>query len=214
MGAMKFIKMVPVLYLCLALFASDYQIKTVPVLPLESYPARTTVGSVGVAADPYSTDDRSYTAFDIKNLNSRGYFPIHVIIQNNSADFLTIRTQNVVLVTRSGQQLYTTPASMVVEDVVKPGKENRPQNSGGAGQTSSGKKGSPLFDFTNKELTNRLIDPGTVSSGFLFFFTSRPRSNPLIGGTLYIPKLEQEGTSKALGPFSIPLDPGILPSQK
>jgi len=181
---------------------------------MESYPARAAVGDVIIAADPYPTDERSFSAFDIKNLNSRGYFPIHVIIHNKSSSYLTIRIQNVVLVTRSGQHLYTTPGSMLVADVFKSGKDPRPQATGIPGQSAAAKSGSPLFDFTSKELTNRLIDPGTVSDGFLFFFTPRPRSNPLMGGTLYIPKLEEEGTLKALGPFSIPLDPGIPSSQK
>jgi hypothetical protein len=196
-------------FVCVALFASDYKIKQVPVLPIESYPARTTVGGVTIAADPYAADERSLTAFDIKDLNSRGYFPVHVIIQNNSSVFLTFRVRNVLLITRQGQQLYATPASLVVEDLGKTGKSKRSSSADSKEPSSSRQSGSAFDDFTGKELTNRSLDPGKVSDGFLFFFTPNPKKNPLIGGTLYIPKLEEEGTRKALGPFPIPLDPAI-----
>jgi hypothetical protein len=190
---------------------SDYQVKAIKVMPIETYPARVMVGDVTIAADPYTTDERSYSAFDIRNLNSRGYFPIHVIIKNGSSEFLTLRTRNVLLITAEGQQLYTTPATIVVEDVVGAGLASRLPlvKKGHPNQSTSTKTGSPLSDFTSKELTNRLVDPGTVSNGFLFFFTPDPKKNIFAGSTLYIPKLEEEGTKKALGPFAIPLDPAL-----
>jgi hypothetical protein len=174
--------------------AGEYQIKTVAVLPLESYAARTEVGGVTIAADPYGDDSKLYTAFDVKNLNSRGYYAVHVVIRNASRTFLNIRTRNIVLITSAGQQLYTTPATVVVQDVVK---------------SNSTKSGSPLSDFTGKELTNRSVDPETVTDGFLFFFTETPSADFFAGSTLYIPKLEEEGTRKPVGPFSIPLDPAL-----
>ena len=176
-----------------ALFA-EYQIKTVKVLPVESYPARTEIEGVTIAANPYASNEKSFTAFDIKNLNSRGYYPVHVIIRNSSKTYLNVRTRNIVLITPSGQHLYSTPATVVVEDV---------------SSSKSTKLGSPLSDFTGKELTNRLVDPGTVTDGFLFFFTPAPKSDFFAGTTLYIPKLEEEGTRKGLGPFAIPLDPAL-----
>jgi hypothetical protein len=185
------------------LTASDYQIKTVNVLPIESYPARKELAGVTVAADPYPTDEKSFTAFDVKRLNSRGYFPVHVIIKNDTSKFMSIQTRNVVLVTSSGQKLYTTSATLVVDDVIKSGlvlkapKKSKLKNSG-----------SPLTDFTNKELANRTIDPATVSDGFLFFFFApNLQSNPFVGSSLYIPQIVEEGTRNQVGPFLIPLDP-------
>ncbi len=179
----------------IALPAGDYQVKAVKVLPVDSYPARTELGEITIAADPYDYDERSYTAFDIKNLNSRGYNPLHVIVRNNSRNYMNLRTRNIVLITPEGQQLYSTPATVLVEDV---------------SNSKSTKLGSPLSDFTSKELTNRLLDPGTVTDGFLFFFTPNPKKSGFFAGcTLYIPKLEEEGTRKGLGPFAIPLDPAL-----
>lgn len=196
-------------FAAITLLAGDYQVKTVQVSPVESYPARTELGGVTIAADPYFNDNKSYTAFDVKNLNTRGYFPVHVIIRNGSPNFLNIRTRNIVLITSSGQQLYTTPATVVVEDVIKAGLISKLPKMGSRDQTTSMKVGSPLSDFTTKELTNRLIDPETVSDGFLFFFIATPKDDFFAGSTLYIPKLEEEGTRKAVGPFAIPLDPAI-----
>jgi hypothetical protein len=184
-----------------ALTASDYQIKTVNVLPIESYPARKELAGVTVAADPYSTDEKSFTAFDVKRLNSQGYFPVHVTIKNATSKFLSIKTRNIVLVTSSGQKLYTVPATLVVDDVIKSGLVLKTPK-----KPKSKNSGSPLSDFTNKELANRTIDPATVSDGFLFFFTPHPQSDLFAGSSLYIPQIEEEGTRIQLGPFLIPLD--------
>ena len=43
----------------------DYQLKTPKILPVEAYPARSTSGGITVAADPYPTDEKSFTAFDV-----------------------------------------------------------------------------------------------------------------------------------------------------
>jgi hypothetical protein len=195
------------------LMASDYQIKTVKIAPIESYPARTAIGDVTIAADPYSTNEKSFTAFDVKKLNSHGYFPLHIIIHNASRDFLKIVTRNIILVTSSGQHLYTTPSSVLVEDVIGKGFGSRIPIVGSDDLSISRKPGSPLSDFASKELTNRVVDPGAISDGFLFFFTPQPKKNLFAGGTLYIPKLEAEGTGRSVGPFTIPLDPALAPRE-
>jgi hypothetical protein len=198
------------IFLCaIASIAFDYQTKEVRVLPIDSYPARVDMGGVTIAVDPYNTDEKAYSAFDVKNLNTRGYYPVHVIIRNSSQTYFNIRTRNVVLITAGGQQLYTTPATVVVEDVIKASLVSKIPKMKSHDQSISTKSGSPLSDFTNKELTNRAIDPGTVSNGFLFFFTTEPKPEFFAGSTLYIPKLEEEGTRKGLGPFAIPLDPAL-----
>jgi hypothetical protein len=189
--------------------AGDYQIKAVPLLPIESYPSRITLQGVTIAVDPYATDEKSFTAFDIKDLNTHGYFPVHVIIQNSSPNYVSIRTRNVVLVTSSGQELYTTSATIVVQDVVKAGFVSKLPKMKSHDQSTSTKTGSPLLDFTGKELTNRQIEPGTVSAGFIFFYNPEPKKPFFNGSKLLIPQLLDEGTRKAIGPFSIPMDPAM-----
>jgi hypothetical protein len=193
------------------LIALEYEIKTVKVLPIESYPAQATAGGVTIAADPYATNRKSMTAFDVKNLNSRGYFPLHLVIQNKSQTFLFMRTRDIILINSSGQHLYTTPAAVVVEDVVGSNEVNRFPSMKSHDPSITSKVGSPLSDFTNKDIANRLLEPDTVSDGFIFFFAPSPQKNFFAGSTLYIPRLEEEGTRKALGPFSIPLDPALSP---
>ena len=194
-------------------FALDYRIKDIKLLPVESYPAKTAISGVTVAADPYDTNEKSALAFDVKKLNSEGYFPLHVIIKNNSESFLKIRTLNITLITESGQQLYTTPATIVVDDIFGGGFSSRIPLVGSSDLSTSNKTGSPLWDFTNKELTNSFLDPGTVTAGFLFFYTEDPKQNLFTGSTLYIPKLEEASSSNTLGPFFIPLNPALSPSK-
>jgi hypothetical protein len=176
--------------------AADYQIKTVKVLPIESYPARMTIGAVTVAADPYPTDEKSFTAFSVKDINSKGYFPVHIIIQNLSPDELSVRTRDIMLLLPGGEELYTTPATLVAVNVV-------------GGKATSTKSGSPLLDFTGKELTNMAVEPGVVANGFLFFFAQGVKKNLFNGATLRIPRIQDETTQKDLGPFIIPLDPAL-----
>ena len=187
--------------------AANYKIKTVEVKPVESYPAQASVGGVTIAADPYSTDEKSATEFDVKNLNSRGYFPVHIIIKNETSSHLTIRTRNVLLFTPEGEQLYSTPAAIVVDNLSRAGitrkeptKSDNPENA---------QKVSPLMDFTSKELVAASIDPGSVVDGFLFFFTDNRKKNILAGSSLYIPRVEEEGTKKPFGPFTIRLDQAL-----
>jgi hypothetical protein len=180
-------------------WSAEYQIKTVPVLPIESYPARIAVDGITVAADPYQNDEKSYTAFDVKDLNTRGYFPLHVIIRNSTQNFLSLKTRNVVLVTATGQELYTISSTVVVGDIFK------------GGQATSMKKGSPLVDFTEKELTSRQITPEKVVNGFLFFYSSEPKKNLFAGSTLRIPQITDDDNRKSIGPFLIPLDPALHP---
>jgi hypothetical protein len=189
--------------------AAEYKIKVVPVLPIESYAARITVGRVTIAADPYDSNEKSFSAFDVKDLNSRGYFPIHVIIKNGTSGFLTIRTRNIILITASGEQLYTTPATVLVDDVVKSGLTRKIPTVKSEEPTTSTKTGSALSDFTGKELIIASMAPGTVTDGFLFFFTPDSKKNLFTGSTLYIPKVEEEGTRNPIGPFTILLDSAL-----
>ncbi len=205
---MKLLRMLLPLCLAASLVAADYRIKTVEILPVESYPAHVSVDDITIAADPYPNDEKCSTAFDVSKLASRGYFPVNIIIKNSSPYYLKIKTRNITLETRLGQRLYSTPAAMVVEEVV--GKKYGDSLSTTiSGEYAAEKIASPLSDFTGKELTNRLIDPGTVYSGFLFFFSEKTKRSIFIGSTLHIPNLEEEGTLKAHGPFTIPMDPAL-----
>lgn len=196
--------------ICLAtvLVASDYRIKTIEILPVESYPAHVSVDDITIAADPYPNDEKCLTAFDVPELASRGYFPVHIVIKNSSPYYLKIKTRNITLETRLGHRLYSTPAAMVVEEVIG-NKYGDSLSTTISGEFASEKIASPLSDFTGKELTNRLIDPGTVYSGFLFFFSEKTKRSIFIGSTLHIPNMEEEGTQKPFGPFTIPLDPAV-----
>lgn len=195
------------------LLAGDYQIKSVKVNPVDSYPAKATIGGLTIAADPYPTDEKSYSAFDVKDLNSRGYFPVHLIIRNSSPNFVTVRTRNITLVTAEGQKLYTTPATIVVQDVIKGGLVSKLPKMKSHDQSTSTKTGSPLLDFTGKELTNRQIEPGVISDGFVFFYTDDHKKPIFSGSKLVIPQVLDEGSQKPVGPFEILLDSALDPTR-
>jgi hypothetical protein len=205
---MKIARILFPLFLVAVSVASDYSIKTVEILPVESYPAHVSVDDITIAADPYPNDEKCFKAFDVQKLASRGYFPVNIIIKNSSKYYLKIKTRNITLETRLGLRLYSTPAAMVVEEVIG-NKYGDSISTTITGESAFSKIESPLSDFTGKELTNRLIDPQTEYSGFLFFFSEKTKKSIFIGSTLHIPNLEEEGTGKAFGPFTIPLDPAL-----
>lgn len=181
--------------------SAQYQIKQVQVLALESYPNRVTVGPLTVAVDPYGTDERSFQVFDIKDLNSRGYHPLHVILLNRGNEYLSLRTRTVTLVTESGQGLFTTSAAILVEDVAKGGfSDKSSKNRGEDG-------GSPLADFSGKELTSRQIEPGRTVDGFLFFFSQDKGKNIFAGAKLRVPDVFYEGTRKPVGLIEVSTTP-------
>jgi hypothetical protein len=181
---------------------AQYKAKTVPVLSLESYPARIEMEGITLAVDPYPTDAKSSTAFDVRDLITRGYYPAHLIVKNGTKSFVTVKTRNAVLVTASGQELYTIPASTIVEDLFK-GKE-----------ATSLKAGSPLLDFTEKQLTNRQISPGASTDGFVFFFWKDSKRNLFAGSTLRIPEITDDDARRKIGPFLVPIDPALTEEKK
>jgi len=188
-------------------YASDSNTKTGEVMPIESYPAQVTVGGITIAANPYTTDAESATVFNVKNLNSRGFYPVHIIIKNNTSSHLTIRTRNVLLFTPNGEQLYSTPAAIVVDNLSRAGLTRREPSKTDVPEASQ--KVSPLMVFTSRELVTESINPGGTVDGFLFFFTENRRRNPFAGSSLYIPRVEEEGTKKPFGPFTIRLDQAL-----
>ncbi len=192
-------------------FAADYIIKPVKVLPVESYPAREILGGVTVAADPYEKDEKSFTAFDIKDLNTRGYHPVHVVIQNGASVYVDLRTRNIVLVTGDGSTLYATSAALLVEDVFKGEFGDRSLKTRTENRGPSGKTGSPFIDFTTKELANRQLAPGEGTAGFLFFYIPGSKGVALAGAKLVVPDVIDVSTRKPIGPFTIPLNPALSP---
>jgi hypothetical protein len=181
-------------------FAADvYRIKMVNILPIESYAAQKEISGITVALDPYSTNDKSFTAFDVKTLNSHGCYPLHIIIKNSTTRYLTLRTQDIYLITNTKERRYPYPASLIVEQITLSGLLPKPKN--------KAEGGTPLADFASKQLSNRTIDPGAISDGFLYFPTSTPRVDLFAGATLFIPKFVDEATQKQIGPFEILIAP-------
>jgi hypothetical protein len=190
------------------IMAFDYTVKPVEVLPIDSYPARISADDITVAAVPYPDDKKSSEVFDVDNLNSKGFFPVHIIVRNSSPYYVKLKTQNVSLETRLGDRLYSTPATMVVEALIG-NKYADTLSHLKEGDRLSDKVATPLADFTNKELKNSLLDPGSTESGFLFFYSEKSKRSLFIGSTLHVPMLYEEGTDKTFGPFDIALDPSL-----
>ncbi len=185
----------PTLTLLLLLLSGAARADATQARPIESYAARATVGGVTVAAEPYGSEKIS-DAFDVHDLAKRGYFPLYIAIRNQTQDYVSISTRKVILLTSSGQPLYTTSAALLVDDVTR-------------GGGFKGKGGSSVLDaLTARELRNGQIEPGETVEGLVFFFTTAPRKDFFAGAKLTVPGLTNRTTGRDIGPFEIPLPAG------
>ncbi|HSW37855.1 MAG TPA: hypothetical protein VLL97_00010 [Acidobacteriota bacterium] len=169
---------------------------------IESYPAQTTVDGITIAVDPHFSDEKSYAVFNVRDLNSRGYFPLRVIISNSTGKYLKLHTRNAFLITASKTNIYTVPAVMIEKDLFS-------QNLGGR----KSRQEPPPNDFAARELVMQSIEPRSVVEGFLFFSLPETQKDYFRGSSLHIPGIEEEGTRKAFGPFIIELDPALSLSE-
>ena len=75
----------------------DYKKLAVKVGPVEGYASRQSQGPVTIAADPFPSETRIRTVFDIKGLSKMGLVPINLIISNQGPDALSIDSASITL---------------------------------------------------------------------------------------------------------------------
>ena len=111
-------------FLCLwcllpALSASGaYKNLAVKVSPAEGYASRQSQGPVTIAADPYPSETRIRTAFDVKGLSKLGLVPINIIISNQGPDALSVNGATITLLDPEYGSLPAIPPIAVVKMVL------------------------------------------------------------------------------------------------
>lgn len=177
-----------------AAFAAD---KEAPfrAAPAASYPHKQTNGKVTIAADPYTSEDKTKTAFGKLNPYAYGILPILVVIQNDSDQTIRLDRIKAEYVGSGSNRVEATPASDVRYSrgeihLKPPGPIPRPT------------KKNPLnaWEIEGRALAAQALPPGQSASGFLYF-----QSGLQTGSVLYLSGIVEAGTGKELLYYEIPL---------
>src|SRR5262249_58482403 len=77
-----YVQIVTALLMLVTVAFASYKSIKIKVDPAASYAFHVTQGQVTIAADPYETNEKVKTAFDLKDLDKLGVVPVNVIISN------------------------------------------------------------------------------------------------------------------------------------
>lgn len=205
---------VSLLCLCWALFTprplAAYKNLSVNVRPAKSYASHQSQGAVTIAADPYLSEKKIRTAFDVKGLESLGLVPVNIIISNDGPDSLSVNGPTISLLDPWKQSFEALPATEVVAMILHRG---RPDTLGPFPQPRrfpwelKRRKHKHAFemevDFTRKSLKSR-VRPRSTSWGFVFFKLSESKAS-LTDYKIYIPDIENDKTGEKFLYFDLEL---------
>ena len=203
-------------FLCLwcllpALSASGaYKNLAVKVSPAEGYASRQSQGPVTIAADPYPSETRIRTAFDVKGLSKLGLVPINIIISNQGPYALSVNGATITLLDPEYGSLPAIPPIAVVKMVLNQARGRRrtldrfplPRT-----RIPGSRLEKRVFemetDFIRKSLKRR-IRPRATAWGFVFFQLPEKQSS-LTGYKIIISDIENDKTKQQLLYFDIEL---------
>ena len=170
--------------------------------PIESYPDRQTVEKLTIAADPFSTEEKTRPAFGKLNPNQHGILPVLLVVKNDGGQTISLETMRVEYILPSRQRIDATPA----RDVPRVQGAKQPKIYPGPLPTPTpriGGRKNPLAaaEIETRAFAAKMLPPGESASGFFYFQTShRP------GGVLYITGIREAATRRELFYFEIPFE--------
>ena len=187
-----------------------YKNLAVKVGPVEGYASRQSQGPVTIAADPYPSEARIRTAFDVKGLSKLGLVPINLIISNQGSDALSVDGAAITLLDPEYGSLPALPPQEVVNRVLRQARRRRgplnplPLPGSRIGASRLEKQAFEIeADFIRKSLKRR-IRPKATAWGFVFFQLPARKSR-LNDCKIIIPDIENNRTKQKLLYFDIEL---------
>jgi hypothetical protein len=187
---------------------AGYKSLKVKVDPAQSYPFHQTQSNVTIAADPYETNEKIRTAFDVKDLEKLGIVPVNIVISNEGEDLISINGEDINLLDDKNRSIQSTAPEEVVQLILNKGKAPSSRS-----RTPSpiplprreGLRGDAFeieTDFRNKALKEVRVAPKTTASGFLFFRLPGKETR-LSRYKIYIPEIKSLKTKQNLLFFEI-----------
>ena len=157
--------------------AGAYKNLTVKVGPVEGYASRQSQGPVTIAADPYLSETRIRTVFDIKGLSKLGLVPINLIISNQGSDALSIDVESITLLDPEYGSLQVLSPKEAVDLILRQDRRRRgdlspvplPRSPFGRGRSRVEKQIFDIEDDIIRKSLKRRIRPRATAWGFVFF---------------------------------------------
>lgn len=187
-----------------------YKNLSVKVGPVEAYASRQSQGTVTIAADPYPSETRIRTAFDIKGLSELGLVPINLIISNQGPDALSINGATITLLDPDYGSLQALPPKEVAGMILRQARSRReplspvplPRSPIGRGRSRVEKQALEIEDDLIRKSLKRRIRPRATAWGFVFFQLPERKSS-LSGHKIIIPDVQNDKTKQKLLYFDI-----------
>lgn len=189
-----------------------YKNLAVKVGPVEGYASRQSQGPVTIAADPYPSETRIRTAFDIKGLSKMGLVPINLIISNQGPDALSIDVESITLLDTEYGSLQALSPREAVDMILRYDRRRRggldpvprPWPRLGRGRSRVEKQLLEIRDDIIRKSLKRRVRPGATAWGFVFFRLPERKAR-LTGYKIIIPDVENDRTQQKLLYFDIEL---------
>jgi hypothetical protein len=161
-------------------------------------PHRQTMDRLTIGVEAYDSGDKVHLAFGKLAPGEYGILPVLVVMQNDSARAIQLRSLRVEYVGPHGDRVVATPAGDVRYAV---GPDPL------AGQRRVGpipiRKKNPLdaWEIEGRAFTAQMLTAGNTASGFFYFSTTLQT-----GATLYLSGLVEAGSGRELLFFEVPLN--------
>ena len=157
-----------------------YKNLAVKVGPVEGYASRQSQGPVTIATDPYLSETRIRTVFDIKGLSKLGLVPINLIISNQGSDALSIDVESITLLDPEYGSLQVLSPREAVHLILRQDRRRRgnlspvplprsPRPPFVRGRSRVEKHFFEIKDDIIRKSLKRRIRPRATAWGFVFF---------------------------------------------
>jgi hypothetical protein len=179
-------------------FAADKE--TFQAKPADQYPNKQTTDGVTMAAEAFTTDEQTKTAFGKLNPWRYNILPVLVVIHNGSPTAVRLEKLHFEYELPDHSKVDSMPPA----DVKYAQGPGRPKVSvGPLGGVRVGDRKGPLNvpEIEIRAFSAKMLPPGETASGFVYFETDVESQ----GASIYVTGLENAATGKQLYYFEIPL---------
>ena len=149
---------------------TSYKAGQINVRGIDEYTIKAMSEGILCAADPYDTSEKAKQGF-YEDVTSVGFYPIHLIVSNETSDRLMILRDSVELVDSSGNT-YRSVRSNVMSDACEHNKMSYAILGFGVFSYMSAEEANKKMatDWREKEIPDQLIiSPGRKTNGFVYF---------------------------------------------
>ncbi|MBU1001423.1 MAG: hypothetical protein KKE73_02755 [Proteobacteria bacterium] len=192
---MKRLTLPLVLLLALTSGCASHKIKDVPVNQLEGYGCYTKIDDVEIAADLYAETQKTKEVFSA-DLNKAQFFPVHVIVKNDTDGRVLILRSGIALSDTVGSEYKHVSSAAMCEEFAHNKMAYALLGFGIFSYMSAEDANTKMkADWSDKEFSEEMIvNAGRVNSGFVYL--KLPEGSTPEGKTLSIEVEDMETNAR------------------